>query len=63
MCVVFLLYHDMFDLTIVFWIQVAYKVPFSAHLKKPAAVAIAFIGLFVLAFTWKRVDVRIQTKP
>ena len=62
MCVLALLYHDMSD-RIVPWMQVAYKVPFSAHLKKPTAVAIAFVGLFVLAFTWKRVDVRIQIKP
>ncbi|THH21585.1 hypothetical protein EUX98_g8357 [Antrodiella citrinella] len=41
-------------------VYVAYKVPFSAHLKKPLAVATALTGLFVLAFVWKRVDTRIQ---
>ena len=40
--------------------QVEYRMPFSAHLKKPIAVATALMGLFVLAFTWKRVDTRIQ---
>ncbi|CAL1700943.1 unnamed protein product [Somion occarium] len=41
-------------------IYVTYKVPFSAHLKKPLAVATAFLGTFVLAFAWKRIDTRIQ---
>ena len=40
--------------------QVSYKVPFSAHLMKPLAVATAMMGLFVLAFAAKSVDVRIQ---
>ena len=42
------------------FVQVSYKVPFSAHLTKPLAVATALMGLFVLAFAWKRVDTRIQ---
>lgn len=42
--------------------QVAYKVPFSAHLKKPLAVATAFMGLFVVAFAWKRFDPSIEKK-
>ncbi|GJE84128.1 oligosaccharyl transferase alpha subunit [Phanerochaete sordida] len=41
-------------------IFVSYKVPFSAHLTKPLAVATALMGLFALAFAWKRVDTRIQ---
>ena len=41
-------------------VQVSYKVPFSAHLTKPIAVATALMGLFVLAFGWRRVDTRIQ---
>jgi len=43
-------------------IYVTYKVPFSAHLKKPLAVATAFMGLFVLGFAAKRIDIRIQKK-
>ncbi|KAI0080902.1 oligosaccharyl transferase alpha subunit [Panus rudis PR-1116 ss-1] len=43
-------------------IYVTYKVPLSAHLKKPVAVATALMGLFILAFTWKRVDVRIGSR-
>ena len=42
--------------------QVTYKVPFSAHMRKPVAVATAFISLFVLGFVTKRVDVRIRRK-
>ncbi|KAI0698548.1 oligosaccharyl transferase alpha subunit [Cerioporus squamosus] len=43
-------------------IYVTYKVPFSAHLKKPLAVATAFGGIFALALAWKRVDIRIRRK-
>lgn len=43
-------------------IYVSYKVPVSAHLKKPIAVATAFLGLFAVAFAWKRVDLRLQKK-
>ncbi|CCL99426.1 uncharacterized protein FIBRA_01444 [Fibroporia radiculosa] len=43
-------------------IYVTYEVPFSAHLKKPLAVAIAFMSLFVLGFAVKRMDIRIQKK-
>ncbi|KZT12566.1 oligosaccharyl transferase alpha subunit [Laetiporus sulphureus 93-53] len=43
-------------------IYVTYKVPLSAHLKKPMAVAAAFMGLFVLGFVIKRMDIRIQKK-
>ncbi|KAH9938268.1 oligosaccharyl transferase alpha subunit [Fomitopsis serialis] len=43
-------------------IYVTYKVPLSAHLKKPLAVATAFMTLFVLGFAAKRMDVRIQKK-
>ncbi|KAI0638058.1 oligosaccharyl transferase alpha subunit [Trametes polyzona] len=43
-------------------IYVTYKVPFRAHLQKPLAVATAFLGLFAVALTWKRVDVRIRRK-
>ncbi|KAI0701804.1 oligosaccharyl transferase alpha subunit [Cytidiella melzeri] len=41
-------------------IYVEYRVSLSAHLKKPIAVATALMGIFALAFTWKRVDTRIQ---
>ncbi|PSS05379.1 hypothetical protein PHLCEN_2v3868 [Hermanssonia centrifuga] len=41
-------------------IYVEYRVPFSAHLKKPLAVSTAFMSLFALAFAWKRVDTRIH---
>ncbi|KAL4241932.1 Dolichyl-diphosphooligosaccharide--protein glycosyltransferase subunit 1 [Abortiporus biennis] len=41
-------------------IFVSYRVPFTAHLKKPFSVATAFIGVFILAFVWKRVDIRVQ---
>ena len=44
------------------FVQVTYKVPFSAHLQKPVAVATAFLGLFALALAWKRVDIRIRRK-
>jgi len=40
--------------------QVSYKLPISAHLKKPIAVATAFLGLFVLAIAGRRVDLRIH---
>ncbi|TFK55698.1 Ribophorin I [Heliocybe sulcata] len=43
-------------------IYVTYKVPFSAHLRKPLAVATGLIGLFVLSMGWRRVDVRLDTK-
>ncbi|EPQ59907.1 hypothetical protein GLOTRDRAFT_33600 [Gloeophyllum trabeum ATCC 11539] len=43
-------------------IYVTYKVPFLAHLRKPLAVATAFIGLFVLAMGWRRVDTRLDTR-
>lgn len=51
-----------FELLLKLGSQVAYKVPFSAHLKKPLAVATAFMSLFVLAFAWKRFDPSIQKK-
>ncbi|KAH8105956.1 oligosaccharyl transferase alpha subunit [Cristinia sonorae] len=41
-------------------VYVAYKVPLSAHFKKPVVVATALLGVFALAFVWKRVDTRIQ---
>ncbi|KAH9951690.1 oligosaccharyl transferase alpha subunit [Amylocystis lapponica] len=43
-------------------VYVSYRVPFAAHLKKPFAVAAAFMGLFLLGFTSKRLDVRLQKK-
>ncbi|KAI9001442.1 oligosaccharyl transferase alpha subunit [Trametes punicea] len=43
-------------------VYVTYKMPFRAHLQKPLAVATAFVGLFVVALTWKRVDIRIRRK-
>jgi len=41
-------------------IYVAYKVPLSAHLKKPMAVGIAFFSAFFIAFLWKRVDLNLE---
>ncbi|KAL1944192.1 hypothetical protein VTO73DRAFT_3377 [Trametes versicolor] len=43
-------------------IYVTYKVPFRAHMQKPLAVATAFLGVFALALTWRRVDTRIRRK-
>ncbi|KAI0921757.1 hypothetical protein AcV5_000735 [Taiwanofungus camphoratus] len=43
-------------------VYVTYEVPFSAHLKKPLAVATAFMGLFAIGFASKRINVRIQKK-
>ncbi|OJT10161.1 Dolichyl-diphosphooligosaccharide--protein glycosyltransferase subunit 1 [Trametes pubescens] len=43
-------------------IYVTYKVPFRAHLQKPLAVAMAFLGVFAIALTWRRVDTRIRRK-
>ncbi|GJJ07075.1 hypothetical protein Clacol_001274 [Clathrus columnatus] len=42
-------------------IYVSYRVPFSAHLKKPIAVSTAFMTLFLIALFVKRVDPRIQS--
>ncbi|EIW76106.1 oligosaccharyltransferase alpha subunit [Coniophora puteana RWD-64-598 SS2] len=41
-------------------IYVSYKVPLSAHLKKPVAVAAAFFSLFFFALTARRVDLRLH---
>ncbi|KZS91219.1 Ribophorin I [Sistotremastrum niveocremeum HHB9708] len=41
-------------------IYVTYKVPFTAHLKKPIAVAAATFSVFVLALAARRVDPRIH---
>jgi oligosaccharyltransferase complex subunit alpha (ribophorin I) len=41
-------------------IYVAYKVPVSAHLKKPLAVATAFISLFMLALGGRRVNLSLH---
>ncbi|KAJ7591060.1 Ribophorin I [Mycena floridula] len=43
-------------------IFVSYKVPFSAHFKKPRAVATVFFGLFAFAIVARRVDLSIQKK-
>ncbi|KAH9918214.1 oligosaccharyl transferase alpha subunit [Epithele typhae] len=43
-------------------IYIAYKVPFTAHLRKPVAVATAFLGVFALGLISKRVDTRIRQK-
>jgi len=40
--------------------QVSYKVPPSAHLKKPLAVTIAFLSLFMLAFVGRRINLTIH---
>ncbi|KAL4081862.1 Ribophorin I [Scleroderma yunnanense] len=41
-------------------IYVSYRVPFSAHLRKPLAVGAAFFSLFMLHFVAKRVDLRLH---
>ncbi|KAF4602444.1 dolichyl-diphosphooligosaccharide--protein glycosyltransferase subunit 1 [Pleurotus pulmonarius] len=41
-------------------IYVSYKVPFSAHLKKPTAVATAFMGLFVLTLIGRRINLSLH---
>jgi oligosaccharyltransferase complex subunit alpha (ribophorin I) len=41
-------------------IYIAYKVPLSAHLKKPVAVGIALFSVFFVAFLWKRVDLSLE---
>jgi len=43
-------------------IYVTYKVSLSAHLKKPLAVATAFISLFTLAFGGRRVNLSLHKK-
>ncbi|KIJ70571.1 hypothetical protein HYDPIDRAFT_172361 [Hydnomerulius pinastri MD-312] len=43
-------------------IYVSYKVPLSAHLKKPIAVGTAFLSLFLFGFTARRVDLRLHKK-
>ncbi|KAH7914362.1 Ribophorin I [Hygrophoropsis aurantiaca] len=43
-------------------IYVSYKVPLSAHLKKPIAVATAFFSVFAFALTARRVDLRLHKK-
>ncbi|CAK5262716.1 unnamed protein product [Mycena citricolor] len=43
-------------------IYVSYRVPFSAHLKKPLAVAVAFFSVFAFALVTRRVDLRIHKK-
>ncbi|KAJ7433837.1 Ribophorin I [Mycena galericulata] len=43
-------------------IFVSYNVPFSAHLKKPIAVAIAFFSVFAFALVTRRIDLRIHKK-
>ncbi len=40
--------------------KVSYKVPLTAHLRKPVAVATAFFTLFAVAMIAKRVDTRID---
>jgi oligosaccharyltransferase complex subunit alpha (ribophorin I) len=42
--------------------QVSYKVPFTAHYRKPVAVATAFFGVFMLALGARRVDLSLQKK-
>jgi len=39
-------------------VYASYKVPFSAHLQKPKAVATAFLGLFAFALATRRIDLR-----
>lgn len=42
--------------------QVSYRVPFGAHLRKPVAVATAFFAMFALAIGVRRVDFSLQKK-
>lgn len=44
-------------------LQVSYKVPFAAHLKKPTSVGTAMFGVFLLALLARRVDTRLQKRP
>ncbi|KAJ6539333.1 oligosaccharyl transferase alpha subunit [Mycena capillaripes] len=41
-------------------IFVSYNVPLSAHLKKPIAVAVAFLSVFAFALVTRRIDLRIH---
>ncbi|KAF8450710.1 Ribophorin I [Boletus edulis BED1] len=41
-------------------IYVSYKVPLSAHLKKPVAVGAAFMSLFMIGLVARRVDLRLH---
>ncbi|KAF7292485.1 Dolichyl-diphosphooligosaccharide--protein glycosyltransferase subunit 1 [Mycena chlorophos] len=41
-------------------IYVSYKVPLSAHLKKPFAVAVAFMSVFAFGLVARRIDLRIH---
>ena len=41
-------------------IYIAYKIPLSAHLKKPVAVGVALFSVFFVAFLWKRVDLKLE---
>ncbi|KAF8897526.1 oligosaccharyl transferase alpha subunit [Infundibulicybe gibba] len=43
-------------------IFVSYRVPLSAHLKKPVAVAAVFFSLFALAVVGRRIDLTIHKK-
>ncbi|KAK0190947.1 Ribophorin I [Armillaria mellea] len=43
-------------------IYVTYRVPLSAHLKKPTAVAAAFFSLFTFALLVRRIDLAISKK-
>ncbi|KAJ7682815.1 Ribophorin I [Mycena polygramma] len=43
-------------------IYVSYNVPLSAHLKKPIAVAVAFLSVFAFALATRRIDLRIHKK-
>ncbi|KAJ6613452.1 oligosaccharyl transferase alpha subunit [Mycena sp. CBHHK59/15] len=43
-------------------IFVSYTVPLSAHLKKPIAVAVAFLSVFAFALVTRRIDLRIHKK-
>ncbi|KIO31035.1 hypothetical protein M407DRAFT_241952 [Tulasnella calospora MUT 4182] len=42
-------------------IYITYKVDVRAHLEKPLAVAAGFLGLFLVATAFRRVDLRIHT--
>lgn len=43
--------------------QVTYRVPFLAHLKKPIAVSIAFMLFFALGLVGRRVNLELHSAP
>jgi len=54
-----LMYKDLTDKHAAM-VYVSYKVPLSAHLKKPIAVGAAFMSLFLIGMAARRVDLRLD---